>query len=113
MMSEAPVDWDTLTFSMTETDFMYMTKTAIDEPWEPGEMRPYGNISISPAAGVMNYGQGLFEGMKATEPLLVELFCLGRKRTLAECREALIDSRCLQFLNQFSSTQLNSVFNKI
>ena len=65
MMSEAPVDWDTLTFSMTETDFMYMTKTAIDAPWEPGEMRPYGNISISPAAGVMNYGQGLFEGMKA------------------------------------------------
>ncbi|MGB1549674.1 MAG: branched chain amino acid aminotransferase, partial [Candidatus Poseidoniaceae archaeon] len=64
-MSEAPVDWDTLTFSMTETDFMYMTKTAIDAPWEPGEMRPYGNISISPAAGVMNYGQGLFEGMKA------------------------------------------------
>ena len=65
MMSEAPVDWDTLTFSMTETDFMYLTKTAIDAPWEPGEMRPYGNISISPAAGVMNYGQGLFEGMKA------------------------------------------------
>ncbi|MBB69687.1 MAG: branched chain amino acid aminotransferase, partial [Euryarchaeota archaeon] len=64
-MSEAPVDWDTLTFSMTETDFMYMTKTEIDAPWEPGEMRPYGNISISPAAGVMNYGQGLFEGMKA------------------------------------------------
>ena len=65
MMSEAPVDWDSLTFSMTETDFMYMTKTAIDAPWEPGQMRPYGNISISPAAGVMNYGQGLFEGMKA------------------------------------------------
>ena len=64
-MSEAPVDWDTLTFSMTETDSMYITKTKIDEPWTPGEMRPYGNISISPAAGVMNYGQGLFEGMKA------------------------------------------------
>ena len=64
-MSEAPVDWDSLTFSMTETDFMYIAKTSIDEPWVPGEMRPYGNISISPAAGVINYGQGLFEGMKA------------------------------------------------
>ncbi len=26
---------------------------------------PYGNIEISPAAGVLNYGQGVFEGMKA------------------------------------------------
>ena len=64
-MSEAPVDWDSLTFSMTETDNMYIAKTTIDAPWEPGEMHPYGNISISPAAGVINYGQGLFEGMKA------------------------------------------------
>ena len=31
----------------------------------PGDLRPYGNIEISPAAGVLNYGQGLFEGMKA------------------------------------------------
>ena len=65
MMSEAPVDWDSLTFSMTETDFMYIAKTDIDAPWTPGEVLPYGNISISPAAGVINYGQGLFEGMKA------------------------------------------------
>ena len=65
MMSEAPVDWDSLTFSLTETDFMYIAKTAMDEPWRPGEMLPYGNIYISPAAGVLNYGQGLFEGMKA------------------------------------------------
>ena len=47
LMSDAPVDWDSLTFSMTETDHMYITKTAIDEPWGPGHMRPYGNISIS------------------------------------------------------------------
>ncbi|MEL0101242.1 MAG: branched chain amino acid aminotransferase, partial [Euryarchaeota archaeon] len=64
-MGEDLVDWDKLTFSMTETDFMYMTKTSAEDPWMPGEMRPYGNISISPAAGVLNYGQGLFEGMKA------------------------------------------------
>ena len=28
-------------------------------------MRPYGPLEVSPAAGVLNYGQGLFEGMKA------------------------------------------------
>ena len=54
-MSEAPVDWDSLTFSMTETDNMYIAKTTIDAPWEPGEMHPYGNISISPAAGAVSY----------------------------------------------------------
>ena len=26
---------------------------------------PYGDISISPSAAVLNYGQGVFEGMKA------------------------------------------------
>ena len=28
-------------------------------------MQDFGDISLSPAAGVLNYGQGLFEGMKA------------------------------------------------
>ena len=64
-MGEDLVDWDKLTFSMTETDFMYIAKTKMNDAWMPGEIRPYGNISISPAAGVINYGQGLFEGMKA------------------------------------------------
>ena len=59
------IDWDKLTFSLTPTDTMYVAETTGDEPWMPGDLRPYGNISISPAAGVLNYGQGLFEGMKA------------------------------------------------
>ena len=59
------IDWDKLTFSLTPTDTMYVAETTGDEPWMPGNLRPYGNISISPAAGVLNYGQGLFEGMKA------------------------------------------------
>jgi branched-chain amino acid aminotransferase len=44
---------------------MYMAKTALEKPWEHGELMPYGDISLSPAAGVLNYGQGCFEGMKA------------------------------------------------
>lgn len=58
-------DWDSLTFSLTPTDTMYLTTTEGDNPWVPGQLQPYANISISPAAGVLNYGQGLFEGMKA------------------------------------------------
>jgi len=59
------IDWDSLTFSLTPTDTMYLTETAIDKPWKPGDLMPYGDMKISPAAGVLNYGQGLFEGMKA------------------------------------------------
>ena len=59
------IDLDKLTFSLTPTDPMYVATTTADDPWMPGDLRPYGNIEISPAAGVLNYGQGLFEGMKA------------------------------------------------
>ena len=59
------IDWDELTFSLTPTDTMYVATATAEDPWMPGDLRPYGNISISPAAGVLNYGQGLFEGMKA------------------------------------------------
>ena len=63
-MSEQ-IDWDSLTFSFTPTDTMYVAKCKLGDEWTPGEMMPFGDITISPAAGVLNYGQGLFEGMKA------------------------------------------------
>jgi branched-chain amino acid aminotransferase len=44
---------------------MYVTKCKRGDNWNTGELVPYGNISISPASTVLNYGQGLFEGMKA------------------------------------------------
>lgn len=59
------IDWDALGFTYLPTDTMYMAKTKLGEPWKHGELMPYGDISISPAAGVLNYGQGCFEGMKA------------------------------------------------
>lgn len=59
------VDWDALTFALKPTDYMYVATVKLGEEWKPGVIKPYGEISISPAAGVLNYGQGLFEGMKA------------------------------------------------
>ncbi len=65
MSDEVAIDWDSLTFSFTPTDMMYRATCKLGEEWKPGELEPYGDITISPAAGVLNYGQGLFEGMKA------------------------------------------------
>ena len=63
--SEPSIDWDALTFSFTETDRMFMATCELGENWQLGSMMDYQNLSMSPAAGVLNYGQGLFEGMKA------------------------------------------------
>jgi hypothetical protein len=38
---------------------------ALPPQWAAGSLQPYGPLSLSPAAGVLNYGQGIFEGMKA------------------------------------------------
>ncbi len=59
------INWDSLGFALKPTKTMYVSKTALDQPWQPGKLQPYGNLSISPAAGIFNYGQGIFEGMKA------------------------------------------------
>jgi len=67
-MIEAPtlnIDWDSLGFDALETRSMYKATCPINGNWTGGELVPYGTIELSPAAGVLNYGQGVFEGMKA------------------------------------------------
>jgi len=63
--AEPAIDWDSLTFSFTETDRMYIAKCKQGEEWQAGIMQDFQELRLSPAAGVLNYGQGLFEGMKA------------------------------------------------
>lgn len=36
-----------------------------DGNWDGGKIVPYHEIQLSPAANILNYGQGIFEGMKA------------------------------------------------
>uniref|UniRef100_A0A7C9D749 Branched-chain-amino-acid aminotransferase n=1 Tax=Opuntia streptacantha TaxID=393608 RepID=A0A7C9D749_OPUST len=61
----ADIDWDSLGFGFIPTDYMYIMKCARGESFTSGELRRFGNIEMSPSAGVLNYGQGLFEGLKA------------------------------------------------
>ena len=64
-MKPDEIDYDNLTFSFTETKSMYVSKCKINEKWEKGKLIPFNEFKISPAATILNYGQGLFEGMKA------------------------------------------------
>ncbi|WP_040158814.1 branched-chain amino acid aminotransferase [Mobilicoccus massiliensis] len=52
-------------FGKTMTDHMVRIKWTRDGGWENGELLPYGPISLDPAAGVLHYGQEIFEGLKA------------------------------------------------
>jgi branched-subunit amino acid aminotransferase/4-amino-4-deoxychorismate lyase len=41
------------------------TWSSESQSWSAGQMQPYGPISMMPSAQVLNYGQSVFEGMKA------------------------------------------------
>lgn len=59
------IDWNNLTFNVIPTRSMYFATCDLGDEWKPGDLIPYGDFKISPAAGVLNYGQGVFEGTKA------------------------------------------------
>ncbi|XP_010461861.1 PREDICTED: branched-chain-amino-acid aminotransferase 6-like [Camelina sativa] len=61
----ANVRWEELGFALTPTDYMYVAKCRQGESFSQGKILPYGDISISPCSPILNYGQGLFEGLKA------------------------------------------------
>lgn len=60
------VDWDQLGFGLANVaQHMYIaTCEAGDSTWT-GSLQPYGPLSLYPSAQVLNYGQSVFEGMKA------------------------------------------------
>lgn len=67
-MDQRPVPaWDTLTFALTEPDAMYTAAGDMsrDPVWTDGVIEPYGPIALAPAAAVLSYGVGIFEGLKA------------------------------------------------
>lgn len=58
------VDFNNLVFGKDFSDHMFECDY-IDREWQNPVIRPYGPLTISPAAKVFHYGQAVFEGMKA------------------------------------------------
>ncbi|APD07862.1 branched-chain-amino-acid transaminase [Flavobacteriaceae bacterium UJ101] len=58
------ISFDDLVFGKNFTDHMLIAEYK-DGKWSDPVIKPYGNISISPAAQALHYGQAVFEGMKA------------------------------------------------
>jgi branched-chain amino acid aminotransferase len=53
-----------LVFGSTFTDHMFIMEYA-NGSWKNARIEPYHPLSLDPAALVLHYGQGIFEGMKA------------------------------------------------
>ncbi|GAB6872422.1 branched-chain amino acid aminotransferase [Halomonas shantousis] len=47
------------------TDHMAHVRWTLAEGWHRGEVRPYGPLTLDPAASVLHYAQEIFEGVKA------------------------------------------------
>jgi branched-chain amino acid aminotransferase len=57
------INLDNLPFGKTFSDHMFVADYN-GEAWVNARIEPYANISLSPAAAVLHYGQAIFEGMK-------------------------------------------------
>ncbi|KAK7400425.1 hypothetical protein VNO78_11631 [Psophocarpus tetragonolobus] len=107
----ADINWDELGFNPVPTDFMYVMKCEKGEKFSLGSLIPYGNIQISPFAVILNYGQGIFEGLKAyrTEDGRILLF---RPEENAQRLKIGADRLCMpspssdQFVNAVKQTVL-------
>lgn len=71
--ADPSIDWDSFSFSLNgvKTDSMWVDRVVVDEDETVYSdavdkcLAPLGPLSLSPTCTVLNYGQSLFEGMKA------------------------------------------------
>jgi len=59
------IDWDTIGFGLTITPFMGGSVAGADGVFEPHSILKSGVLRMPPQACALNYGQAMFEGMKA------------------------------------------------
>lgn len=59
------VDVSTIGFGTVFTDYMFEMTYEEGKGWHDATIRPYQEISVSPANSTLHYGQAIFEGMKA------------------------------------------------
>ena len=63
-MEKKNIDWSSLGFGYVQTDYRYVSKFK-DGAWDAGELTTDLNVTLNVCAGVFQYAQTVFEGMKA------------------------------------------------
>ena len=63
-MEKKNIDWSNLGFGYVKTDYRFVSDFK-DGKWDEGKMTQEDKVVISECAGVLQYAQTIFEGMKA------------------------------------------------
>ena len=63
-MEKKNIDWGNLGFGYVQTDYRYVSNFK-NGAWDDGEITTDANIVLNECAGVLQYAQTVFEGMKA------------------------------------------------
>ena len=63
-MEKKNIDWSNLSFGYVQTDYRFVANYK-DGAWEEGGLTTDANITMNECAGVLQYAQTCFEGMKA------------------------------------------------
>ena len=63
-MAKKDIDWGNLGFGYVQTDYRYVSNFK-DGKWDDGELITDANIVMNECAGVLQYAQTVFEGLKA------------------------------------------------
>ncbi|MBQ3801362.1 MAG: branched chain amino acid aminotransferase, partial [Treponema sp.] len=63
-MAKKDLDWGNLPFGYMETDKSFVSNWK-DGSWDEGQLTSDHSITISECAGVLQYAQTCFEGLKA------------------------------------------------
>jgi len=63
-MEKKNIDWGNLSFGYVQTDYRFVANYK-DGAWEEGGLTTDANITMNECAGVLQYAQTCFEGMKA------------------------------------------------
>ena len=65
-MAKKDIDWGSLGFGYVKTDYRYVSNYK-DGAWDNGGLTEDANVVLSECAGVIQYAQTVFEGLKAYE----------------------------------------------
>lgn len=63
-MKKVDLDWNRLSFSYTKTPLRFVSRFR-EGSWDEGELTEDGTVVLHESAGVLQYAQSCFEGLKA------------------------------------------------
>ena len=89
METKMSIDWANLGFGYLKTDYRFVSNYK-DGRWDDGELTTDATITLSESAGVLQYAQTCFEGLKAYRTADGHVVCfrpdLNAKRMADSCR---------------------------